>query len=506
MLAEQHILMCEGCRLELELVRAIGSQEKAPAVGKDDWTLDRIFGAEGGQGNVPAPAPTQAEASGSKSVFPETSPAPDPEPEPEKPVPAKSEAAPTAANGAESSTAEAAASWDFEPADAKPGVKPPAESLFFATEALTRRKDSDEKRSSRFRVILWGAGGLLGAALLAFSSWFVLHMKSPDPNDPPAETHSNPSVGAPDESPSQDSPEQPKPGTVVPPSNGIGAPDPDAPDNTAHRAPIAREPGVSASSAVPQPMPLTAKPQATKPAPPTATNPRVATNTPKPLATAPPPSEAAEQARPKPKPYIPPPDDGPSADEIKARDKATAVPRLPSQTSRYSEEKPKPPEEMPSAQEAPKPEPALDAPAPSKETPKALPRRSDSMWRTDKPKAGSTSTPADKAPSVDINAPIDRLHLATVEAGERGDMVALRKLRTSWKSYMVKIVGPDRARAKREYADCLWMIQNLTGRRSDQRETLAAYRDYLLSAPAGGADSRSVSRLRQLEDALTEHN
>ncbi len=70
---------------------------------------------------------------------------------------------------------------------------------------------------------------------------------------------------------------------------------------------------------------------------------------------------------------------------------------------------------------------------------------------------------------------------------------------------MVKIIGPDRARAKREYADCLWAIQNLTGRRSDQRETLAAYREYLLGAPAGGADSRSVSRLRQLEDALTEH-
>jgi hypothetical protein len=65
-------------------------------------------------------------------------------------------------------------------------------------------------------------------------------------------------------------------------------------------------------------------------------------------------------------------------------------------------------------------------------------------------------------------------------------------------------VGPDRARAKREYADCLWAIQSLTGRRVDQKDALAAYREYILSAPAGGADSRSVSRLRQLEDALSE--
>src|SRR6266850_3181638 len=62
--AEQHIAMCEGCRLELELVRAIGSQEKAPAVGKDDWTLDRIFGAEGpqGKGGEPAAAGAPAES------------------------------------------------------------------------------------------------------------------------------------------------------------------------------------------------------------------------------------------------------------------------------------------------------------------------------------------------------------------------------------------------------------------------------------------------------------
>jgi hypothetical protein len=92
-----------------------------------------------------------------------------------------------------------------------------------------------------------------------------------------------------------------------------------------------------------------------------------------------------------------------------------------------------------------------------------------------------------------------------VEAEERGELAALRRLRGSWKSFMSKMgVGPQRARAKREYADCLWAIQSLTGSRADQKSALAAYREYLLGAPAGGADSRSVSRLRQLEDALSE--
>jgi len=92
-----------------------------------------------------------------------------------------------------------------------------------------------------------------------------------------------------------------------------------------------------------------------------------------------------------------------------------------------------------------------------------------------------------------------------VAADEEEDVVALRRLRATWKTFMSKMgVGPDRARARREYADCLWAIQRFTGKRSDQRDALAAYREYLLSAPAGGAASRSVSRLRQLEDAISE--
>ena len=69
-MAEQHIAICEGCRLELELVRAIGSQEKQPAGtgSKDDWTLDRIFGGSGGS-EAASPSPESAETSGSASIF-----------------------------------------------------------------------------------------------------------------------------------------------------------------------------------------------------------------------------------------------------------------------------------------------------------------------------------------------------------------------------------------------------------------------------------------------------
>jgi hypothetical protein len=118
------------------------------------------------------------------------------------------------------------------------------------------------------------------------------------------------------------------------------------------------------------------------------------------------------------------------------------------------------------------------------------------------------SPPADAAPPTppadQVQRPIDRLHLATVTAEQASDLVTLRKLKDTWKGLVRTSVGPDRARAKRELADCLWAIQSLTGRTSDKREALAAYREYLLNAPAGGADPRTVARMRQLEDALAE--
>jgi hypothetical protein len=97
---------------------------------------------------------------------------------------------------------------------------------------------------------------------------------------------------------------------------------------------------------------------------------------------------------------------------------------------------------------------------------------------------------------------LDRLHEATEQAANAGDLESLRKLREGWKNYLRSVVGPDRSRVKREYADCLWAVQLLSGRVDDQRAALVAYRDFLLSAPAGGTDARSAARVRQLEDVL----
>jgi len=487
LLAEQHIAACEGCRLELELVRAIGSQEKAPAVGKDDWTLDRIFGAEKNPGGAPdAPSSDPANDAAAESLFgpaPAASPPAPPEAETGEAEPAAEtprkwgkRAGPAPAEGN---------SWDFEPADAKSNVKPPEQSLFFATEALTRRKDLDSKKGSNLRVILWGVGGLAGAALLAFSAYFVLHMKPPAPDisTPGAQVPAAGETGT----TTPDTPPAPAPEAVPPPASSAPAeePAPTPPDNSAQVAPAA-PPRVSASSAAPPTLPLGAR--ATGPAPVTRT----------------PAARHVVPATPTPRSASRPAEPGSAPAETHTR---VAGPSAP-------ETHPSP---APPSEDTPSGEPAIDsqtgatqpgnddeseepAPPPKATRPST---RGSSMWQNHVTKP-EEQEPAPPAPAPDPNAPIERLHLATVTAAEHGDLDALRRLRTTWKSFMVKIVGPDRSRAKREYADCLWAIQDLTGRRSDQKDTLAAYREYLLGAPAGGADSRSVSRLRQLEDALSE--
>jgi len=483
LLAEQHIAACEGCRLELELVRAIGSQEKAPAVGKDDWTLDRIFGAEKNPGGAPdAPSADTANDAAAESLF--------------GPAPAESPPAPSAAETGEAEPATEAPrkwgkradsapaegnSWDFEPADAKSNVKPPEQSLFFATEALTRRKDLDSKKGSNLRVILWGVGGLAGAALLAFSSYFVLHMKPPAP-DLSAPGSQAPAAGETGTT-TPDTPPAPAPETVPPPASSAPAeePAPTPPDNSAQVAPAA-PPRVSASSAAPPTLPL--GPRATEPAPATRT----------------PAARHAVPATPAPRSVSRPPEQGSASAESHTRPAGPSAP-APSPETHISPAPETPSEDTPSAN------PAIvgnddesDEPAPPPKATRPATRGS-SMWQSHAPKPEEQEA---APPAPDPNAPIERLHLATVTAAEHGDLDALRRLRGTWKSFMVKIVGPDRSRAKREYADCLWAIQDLTGRRSDQKDTLAAYREYLLGAPAGGADSRSVSRLRQLEDALSE--
>jgi hypothetical protein len=529
--AEQHISICEGCRLELELVRAIGSQEKAPAVGKDDWTLDRIFGAEKKSGGAnpsesdsassasdasPASSPSSSGPWGMKD--PEAAPSSDAASSPSSDAAADSlfgpavPASSTPSSKIESATTDSVAepprkwgkradagpgagnSWDFEPTDSKSSMKPPEESLFFATEALTRRKDLASKKGSTLRLILWGTGGLVGAALLAFSGWFVLHMNAPAPGDgakPPAAGASG--------VPSPDAPAPaPGPGAVQPPEN---SPPPEEtaqpPDNSAQNTP-APPPRTSASSTAPQTMPLgtRATGQATVPTPVTRK-----TGT-RPSETGPPASESHAHATapstqtPRPPQTRPNPEPGTRSPQ--------SGPPQPAPTN-LSEDTPSVEPDDDSPTETTHSGSSTDGNAtPTPKTPHPAPTgmRGSTMWQTQTPKPVEPET---EAPAAEVSSPIERLHLATVAAEERGDLATLRRLRVTWKSLMVKIVGPDRSRAKREYADCLWAISDLTGKRADQRDTLAAYREYLLGAPAGGADSRSVSRLRQLEDALTEH-
>ena len=514
--AEQHISSCEGCRLELELVRAIGSQEKSGAAGQAEWTLDRIFGADQQEGRQP-----RAEAS------PGTLPPP-------------RDSAPTAASPQESSSAfemmdqvdhsnsagvegtqppageDAAAqepsTWAFEPADAKANLKPPDESLFFAHEALARRKDTNGRKGSNLRVILWGTGGVVGAILLAVSSWLALHMApASDANNPPVPSQSGdagavapdqPSVApgqpsvAPDQPPAEQAPDEPEAPAAPEPTQEVPeviAPDAVAvsPNRTGAGAPPAREPTSASTAPYRSPLPEPGTTPARTPAP-------AATK----RATPPPSRQPSDAPRPvaaaghrvvgeSPKPSAPSPS-APSSGGSIEDDEATGGAA-----------------ENPSAEPVPARESSRGASGTEGARPGPASQRSGSNAGAS-PRVGAAPSAKkveeESAPAPpEIVGPIDRLHLATVAAAERADLTGLRRLRGTWKDFMSKMgVGPDRARARREYADCLWAIQSITGRRSDQKDALAAYREYLLSAPAGGADSRSVSHLRQLEDALAE--
>jgi hypothetical protein len=467
-LAEQHIAMCEGCRLELELVRAIGSQEKPPAGtpgSKDDWTLDRIFGAEGAQAGSEAapekrsPAVAAPAAGDERPTFgpPESEPAAPPHPAMAPSEEDAEEERPTGRKAVE-------ASWSFDAPDAKANMKPPEQSLFFAAEALSRNKESASRRGSKARVVFWGLGGLVGVGLLAFSAWFVLHME-PAAEDPASRVHTAPMNGGPEgttpENAAPDPADQPDDGSIQHESG-------EAPDNSAQATPSAATPRVTASSG-PAPMPLappapSAKPTTTK-APATTTKPPA-----KATAT----TKAPEIGTTKP-PDITPPQAGPTP----------------------------PPNHDDGLEPVIDDPPGMIEPPPTTHTssPKTT-MRGSSMWQSTPRTEEPAPAPAPAEPPADT--PIERLHQATAAAMERGDLLELRRLRATWKSFIVKTVGPDRARAKREFADCLWAIQDRTGRRADQKDALAAYREFLLGAPAGGADSRSISRLRQLEDALAE--
>lgn len=493
-MAEQHIAICEGCRLELELVRAIGAQEKQPAGSgsKDDWTLDRIFGAAGESSPAkeapaatatPADPPPQSEggeAFASTPIFGSPEPAPAP-PHPAL-IPESAESEPPRPPGRK----KVEASWSFEPADAKSDVKPPEESLFFAAEALTRKGST--AKGSNSRVILWSLGGLVGVGLLAFSAWFVLHMNSSGGEGPATRIQAAPSPApdggtvptAPTTDPSPTPAPSPNDGEIQDeggqaPNSAVEATPPPQPQPRITASVTPPQPRVSASTAPQQPMPPAPRTKAPQPTGSRTTTPATRSTGSAPLAT----SGTEHHASPAPA--------GPST--------SSSTPERHLRVSTFMP----PPDDMPDGDSSEIPATTL----PTVTKPSGTNTRGSSIWESRAPKAdppAETEAPA----QPEVSTPIERLHLATVAATENGDLDGLRRLRATWRSFMAKIIGPDRARAKREYADCLWAIQDMTGRRADQKDALAAYRDYLLGAPAGGADSRSVSRLRQLEDALAE--
>ena len=538
-LFEEHIAACEGCRLELELVRAMGSTEKpeqAEQPKSDDWTLDRIFGAEAAKGSAapvapvapePTPAPAQPtpipaipetaseperltldsladgldapqaaasapEPSEAAMIFestpnpmpPDSAPSPSEMPAPAVPASADVSAAmaaiePKPEKTARPKTAKADSpdeSWDFEPADAKPEAALPEGSLFFAEETLARQGKARKGQSSAKRMLVWGAGAVVGIGLLALSLWIGFFSKQ-DQRDSTVPLAGTASPAAPDASTPTDS--------TAAASDGVGevAPPAETPEVLTQPADevVAKPPaplGARALSGTGVPsIPVPSKSASTSVAP------RSITGSPAPKSQQSTPSGTASVA---PKPGTP-------------KTASGTAPRQPAPADTIDPE-----------------QALLRAPPPYEE--EDIPFRStksgDGKTTTTKTPAPSGTAPTvskpiepapDPAPPVDaVQRPIDRLHLATVAAEQADDLVTLRKLRDTWKGLVRTSVGPDRARAKRELADCYWAIQTLTGRTSDKKDALAAYREYLLNAPAGGADPRTVARMRQLEDALAE--
>jgi len=472
---ESHLSDCAECRLDSELTRASNNMptasqprpaaaEAAPRPSAGEWTIESIFGSATGSGTGTSSARTAAAAplsgieSGSAYTAPtESGPAAEPPPmdetppmdEPEIPLPdVLLEAALARSGSAKGADANGTPGWKFESADAKDDVAPPEGSLFFAEEALSRTGTPAKAKSSFLRVILWGAGGIVGLALLGISIWVALTLKPPTSHVSEISRAPAASVAPAGEAPAAQSGAAAAPEAAPVPSTTPVA----EPPRTSHNAETASRPAVDPSPA-------------------------------------PPPPRIAESAPPQsaPPPSTPPPQSAPPRTAEAGPERPLWEPAIREEPSVQA------PPRRSQSQSRPPSSPVAESPAAA--TPESAP----------KPKLARPPPAQEAAPPADpIQRPIDRLHLATLTAEQNADLAGLRKMRETWKTFLKTSVGPDRARAKRELGDCLWAVQILTANKSDQKAALAAYRDYVLNAPAGGADVRTVSRMRQLEDALAE--
>lgn len=474
-----HLATCVECALELELLQGRSVPPPAPpetesdsplavaplAPPTSDWTVERIFG-EGGVAQT-APTADAISASAENSAPPQTSARPSMIFPMESPTTTEQEeTAPPTSSAAKTSPE----SWDFEPADAAREATPPEESLLFAEQALNRRIDDPTRKGAAIRAIFWVGSAVVGVGLLGVSLWMAMAVPRAPTREVAARVKSPvPSGGVP-ATPTPAAEHEVRGSAPSAPTPDAGVPAP-TPDPAAVSAPI--KSGLTVKSVAPTPSiaPTETKASAPKPIPPPVVknSERVAVSpSSKTASTSPPVKEAAPAAK-----SVPPAAAKPAPivrrddDEMWPTDDPVHVSPAPVAVSKISA----PPKQAPVA--------APDAPVP-------------------------TPAPAASAPPRADMKPIDRLHAATEQAAKDQDLVALRQVKSTWKNLLRTVIGPDRSRVKRELADCLWYVQELSGREVEQRETLLAYRDYLLSAPAGGADPRSAARLRELEDALSE--
>ena len=529
---DRHIATCEGCRLELELTRAVLGSSSSTA--SDDPALDSeeegsLLGAIPPeptieQERVPQPEPDGPEpprvltsqlpeeteepldiASIANAYDPGAIDLPHPEADPghedvpsqvahtsaghgasfseEEPVSLEDMAldapslatTPSISSQAGSSKSPAAGtSWGFEPVDVPRTAAPPEESLTFAKEALGRKRGAALRGRTGARLLLWIGGAVGGVGLLGASVWMALAFRDVPAGDPA----NVPAV-------------QPPPGTAPFPSPADSAVVPEvepgmtASDSTSldPPAPAVIKAGAAGTGAIapeisqkPVPRPQTAKASdpvrssGAQPGSSPTKAPEAASRTPNPAGSTASTAPAFRDDELAPAPRRAPPILTVEPDAAPGSEKAYETDDEPRTTAKESTK-------------------------PVSTAPIFLPPSSGSG----QPTGGAATGSSDAAAS----GPMGRLHLATEAAHRNGDLEALRKLRTSWKTMVRSATGTDRARAKREYADCLWAIQEITKRDADRKEALTAYRDYVLYAPAGGADARTVSRMRHLEDILS---
>lgn len=491
---EEHLATCEGCRLELELTRAVLGSSAFD--GMDEHAPNNPEHAPV-SGEAPPPVPNTFEPPTAAEIDEEISfadlsldPTPQPGTGPSGPAASHPETvAPTPAGAKTGGDAGKDNLWDFEPVDAHRDVGPPEGSLSFANEALTRKREEEQKRkATMLRLALWGGGVFGGVLLLGISVWIALAFRQGgqgDSNQPPHGSTPAPTTGV-----------TPAPGTVP-------APAPTTDSSSVAPAGTVAPPATVAPSATPTPDTATTPPATTTTAPAPAVTPgpdyvvqmppAPGAQTPSTKKPTPKPAPPKPVAKPTPKPA--PRDTHPDGGEDAAQWTPSDLQPAPAAT------KP-PPVSQPPAEVAPG-NPAAPTPSAQPAPSAAVPPPTTVAPSNPAPAPSGDATPAPPA-SGGVTKPIDRLFLATETAAQNQDLVTLRKLKESWKALLKSVAGPDRSRTKRGMADCLWAIQEISGRQSDRKEALAAYRDYVLTAPAGGVESRSLSRMRYLEESLGE--